>query len=119
MAPRESGCSGSFPKPGVSVALDIPIRDDTQALVDDLNEIVIEGGGRIYLAKDALTRPDDFRRMEPRLDDFLRIKRRWDPTGAIQSAQSRRLFGHAVEEVERPSSPAPTDIVVEAGGLGR
>ena len=31
----------SFPKPGISIALDIPIRDDTQALVDALNEHVI------------------------------------------------------------------------------
>ena len=42
------------PKPGISIALDIPVRDDTQALVDALNEQVIAEGGRIYLAKDSL-----------------------------------------------------------------
>ena len=54
---------------------------------------VIAEGGRIYLAKDALTRPDHFRAMEPRLDRFLDIRRTWDPEGRVRSAQSVRLFG--------------------------
>lgn len=83
----------SFPMPGVSVALDIPYQDTTQALVDALNEIVIAEGGRIYLAKDALTRPAHFRAMEPRLESFLEVRRTWDPDGRIRSAQSVRLFG--------------------------
>jgi FAD/FMN-containing dehydrogenase len=83
----------SFPKPGISIALDIPRRHDTQALVDALIEFVIDEGGRIYLAKDAMTRPEHFRRMEPRLDEFLHVRRRWDPAGHIRSAQSVRLFG--------------------------
>jgi FAD/FMN-containing dehydrogenase len=83
----------SFPKRGISIACDIPIRDDTQALVDALNERVIADGGRIYLAKDAFTRPEHFRAMEPRLPEFLRLRRLWDPEGRIRSAQSVRLFG--------------------------
>ncbi len=34
----------SFPKPGISIALDIPVRDETQSLVDALNELVIARG---------------------------------------------------------------------------
>lgn len=83
----------SFPKPGISIALDLAMRDDTQALVDRMNEAVIAEGGRIYLAKDALTRPEHFRAMESRLDGFLEVRRRWDPAGRIRSAQSVRLFG--------------------------
>jgi FAD/FMN-containing dehydrogenase len=83
----------SFPKPGISVALDIPMRDTTQALIDAMNETVIASGGRIYLAKDALTRREHFRAMEPRLDTFLATRRTWDPEGRIRSAQSVRLFG--------------------------
>jgi FAD/FMN-containing dehydrogenase len=83
----------SFPLPGISVALDIPVRDSTQELVDALNELVIEEGGRIYLAKDAFTRSDHFRMMEPRLARFLSVRRKWDPEGRIRSAQSIRLLG--------------------------
>lgn len=83
----------SFPKAGMSLALDIPIRHDTQEVIDRLNAIVIELGGRIYLTKDGFTRPEDFRRMEPRLDEFLAIRRKYDPALNLRSAQSRRLFG--------------------------
>lgn len=83
----------SFPKPGISIALDLPMRHDTQTVIDRLNEIVLRDGGRIYLAKDALTRPEHFRAMETRLDRFLAVRRQWDPEGRIRSAQSVRLFG--------------------------
>ncbi len=94
---KDCGAEGdgllSFPRPGISIAIDIPMRDNTQALVDALNELVIAEGGRIYLAKDALTRPDHFRAMEPRLERFLAVRRTWDPEGRLRSAQSMRLFG--------------------------
>jgi FAD/FMN-containing dehydrogenase len=83
----------SFPKPGISIALDIPIHDGTQSLVDALNELVIAEGGRIYLAKDAFTRKEHYRAMEPRLGEWERIRRTWDPQGRIRSAQSVRLLG--------------------------
>jgi decaprenylphospho-beta-D-ribofuranose 2-oxidase len=83
----------SFPLKGTSIALDLPVRDNTQAVVDKLNEFVIGGGGRIYLAKDAFTRAEHFRAMEPRLSDWLAIRHRWDPARRLRSAQSVRLFG--------------------------
>jgi FAD/FMN-containing dehydrogenase len=85
----------SFPKEGISIALDIPVTDDTQGLVDALNEAVIAEGGRVYLAKDAFTRAEHFRAMEPRLPAWTAVRRRWDPEGRIRSAQSVRLFGDA------------------------
>ena len=60
---------------------------------DALNELVIAEGGRIYLAKDALTRRDHFRRMEPRLEEFQALRRRWDPELRLRSAQSVRVLG--------------------------
>jgi decaprenylphospho-beta-D-ribofuranose 2-oxidase len=83
----------SFPRPGISIALDIAVRDDTQSLIDALNEHVISEGGRIYLAKDSFTRPEHFRAMEKRLDRFLAVRRKWDPELKLKSAQSVRLFG--------------------------
>jgi len=94
---KDCGAEGngilSFPMKGISIALDIAVRDDTQALVDALNEKVIAEGGRVYLAKDAFTRREHFRAMEPRLERFLAVRRKWDPTMKIRSAQSVRLFG--------------------------
>jgi decaprenylphospho-beta-D-ribofuranose 2-oxidase len=83
----------SFPMPGISIALDIPIRDDTQTLIDALNELVIAEGGRMYLTKDMFTRADHFAKMEPRLADFQRVRRQWDPQGRLRSAQSVRILG--------------------------
>jgi FAD/FMN-containing dehydrogenase len=85
----------SFPRTGISIALDIPVRDDTQALVDALNERVLSEGGRIYLAKDSFTRPEHFRAMEPRLSEWQAVRRKWDPEGRLRSAQSVRLLGDA------------------------
>jgi len=89
----ESPAFLSFPRPGISIALDIAVRDDTQALVDALNEHVVAAGGRVYLAKDTFTRPEHFRAMEPRLPKFLEVRRKWDPELKFRSAQSVRLFG--------------------------
>ena len=84
----------SFPRPGVSVALDLPMRGaSTQALVDALNEIVLEARGRIYLTKDALSRPEHFRAMEPRLERFRAARERFDPQGRLRSALSMRVLG--------------------------
>jgi FAD/FMN-containing dehydrogenase len=83
----------SFPRRGTSIACDIPIRDNTPAVIDALNEKVIAEGGRVYLAKDTFSRPEHFRAMEPRLARFQEVRGRWDPEGRIRSAQSVRLFG--------------------------
>ena len=96
---KDCGAAGrgtlSFPMPGITIALDLPNRGaKTQALVDALNEIVIGAGGRIYLTKDALTRPEQLRAMESdRLARFLEVRRKWDPEGRLRSGQSVRLFG--------------------------
>jgi len=82
----------SFPRPGISIALDIAVRASTPALIHALNECVLKEGGRIYLAKDAFTTAAHYRAMDGRLDEFLRVRRRWDPEGRLRSAQSARLL---------------------------
>ena len=87
----------SFPTEGMSVAVDFPVDGSrTQRLVDRLNEYVIAYGGRIYLAKDAFTRPDHYRAMDHRVDSFIEVRNRWDPTGRIRSALTMRLFGDQI-----------------------
>jgi decaprenylphospho-beta-D-ribofuranose 2-oxidase len=94
---KDCGAQGrgmlSFPREGISIALDIPVRPGTQAIVDALNERVIELGGRIYLTKDGFTRREHFAAMEPRLAAFEAVRRRWDPEGRLRSAQSVRVLG--------------------------
>lgn len=83
----------SFPMEGTSIAVDMPVTPDVQRTVDGLNELVVAAGGRIYLTKDRFTRREHFRAMEPRLDAFLAVREKWDPTHRLRSAQSVRLFG--------------------------
>ena len=95
---KDCGAEGrgllSFPRPGVSYALDFAVDHHTQALVDAMNDHVAAEGGRIYLAKDALTRAEHFRAMErDRLPAFEAVRNKWDPERRLKSAQSVRLFG--------------------------
>lgn len=94
---KDCGAEGkgllSFPKPGISIAVDIPVRDNIQDVVDSLNEFVIEMGGRIYLSKDSFTRPEHFRQMEPRLETWKKVRQHWDPDLVLRSAQSIRVLG--------------------------
>ncbi len=98
---KDCGAEGkgmlSFPKKGLSIALDFPMQGAfSQSIVNTLNEYVIENGGRVYLAKDALTRAEHFRAMENRFENWNRIRKKWDPNGLIKSMQSVRLFGDSL-----------------------
>lgn len=90
MGPASDGML-SFPMRGYTLALDIPRRDGIEALLHALDAIVLQHGGRIYLAKDAALRPEAFRAMYPRHDEWLNVKRRVDPDGRFTSALARRL----------------------------
>ena len=60
----------SFPLEGYTLALDFPMREGVLGLLDSFDEIVHEGGGRVYLAKDARCTAERMRQGYPRLDDF-------------------------------------------------
>ena len=74
----------SFPMPGWTLTVDLPIEQGLEALCDALDEQVIGAGGRVYLAKDSRLSADAFRKMYPRLDDFLAVRREVDPSGPVQ-----------------------------------
>lgn len=94
---KDCGAQGrgmlSFPCPGTSIALDIPVRDATEDAIARLNERLLQLGGRIYLTKDAFTTAQHFAAMEPRLDAWRDVQRRYDPQGRLASAQSARMLG--------------------------
>jgi decaprenylphospho-beta-D-ribofuranose 2-oxidase len=84
----------SFPMPGWTLTVDLPIRAGLERLCNSLDERVIAAGGRVYLAKDSRLSADTFRQMYPRLDDFLAVRRRVDPGGLFNSDLARRLDLH-------------------------
>jgi decaprenylphospho-beta-D-ribofuranose 2-oxidase len=82
----------SFPKPGWTLAVDIPAdSDNLGSLLDDFDDRVAAAGGRVYLAKDSRLRASILRSMYPRLDEFQQLRRKIDPRGVFASHQSRRL----------------------------
>ncbi|MES2741845.1 MAG: FAD-binding oxidoreductase [Pseudomonadota bacterium] len=87
---REAVGMLSFPQPGVTLALDFPNRGErTLALLGELDNIVREASGRIYMAKDARMPRELFEAGYPRLNEFLPYR-----DAGISSAMSRRLMGY-------------------------
>jgi decaprenylphospho-beta-D-ribofuranose 2-oxidase len=82
----------SVPLEGCTLALDIPAAVPGLApLLDGLDVLVAEAGGRVYLAKDSRLGPDGLRDMYPRLGDWGAVRQRVDPGGVMQSDLARRL----------------------------
>jgi decaprenylphospho-beta-D-ribofuranose 2-oxidase len=82
----------SFPAPGWTLALDIPAATSGLAeVLDDLDHLVVDAGGRIYLAKDSRVAPELVAAMYPRLGEWQRVQAQLDPAGELQSDLARRL----------------------------
>jgi decaprenylphospho-beta-D-ribofuranose 2-oxidase len=82
----------SFPTAGWTITLDIPASLGGLAeLLHELDALVLDAGGRHYLAKDSHTTPDAIRRGYPRLADWQTVRRRVDPHGIWASDLARRL----------------------------
>ena len=64
----------SFPKPGITLALDFPIKPEKSfALFDRLAEMTHEFGGRLYPAKDARMTPTQFQAFYPQWEKLCAL----------------------------------------------
>ena len=81
----------SFPMPGFTLALDFPVTEKIFPLLDELDKIVIDLGGRIYLVKDARMQPDTYLKGYPQAKEFRQLVSQYDPDHHFSSALSKRL----------------------------
>ena len=81
----------SFPMRGFTLALDFPARPGIRELMAELEEITLDHGGRIYLAKDSCLSPGGFARMYPALPALREVLDRVDPDRVFESDLARRL----------------------------
>ena len=82
----------SFPSPGWTLALDLPVGAATLGgLLDRLDTEVLAVGGRFYLAKDSRLPASAMAQMYPRLDEWRAVRAEADPHGVFTSDLARRL----------------------------
>ena len=82
----------SFPMAGWTLALDFPARTPGLArLLGQIDQLVLEAGGRVYLAKDSRVPAEVLAGMYPRLPEFRKLRAELDPAEILASDLSRRL----------------------------
>lgn len=79
----------SFPRDGLTLAIDFHIEPRIFELLDQIDEIIIENGGALYPAKDARMKPKIFFYSFPEVSKFVKFK---DPM--FSSAFWERVMGN-------------------------
>ncbi len=81
----------SFPTPGWTLAVDLPVRPGLNELCNELDDMVLEAGGRLYLAKESRTSAATLHAGYPRMSEWRALRAKYDPNGVFHSDLSRRL----------------------------
>jgi len=81
----------SFPQPGWTITVDFPIERGLHRFCDELDGLVLEAGGRLYLAKESRTTGATFKRGYPRFEEWRKVRDAVDPDGLFVSDMARRL----------------------------
>ena len=82
----------SFPEEGFTLALDFPVRNGLFGFLDELDQIVLQYGGRLYMSKDARMKPEILFKGYPRIEEFKSIISKYNPSYKLSSVQSERLL---------------------------
>lgn len=81
----------SFPLRGFSIALDFRYSPQLLCSLKIADQMVVDAGGRVYLAKDSSLEREPFRAMYPRWSEFAQVRRRVGSEGVFVSDQAKRL----------------------------
>lgn len=81
----------SFPMAGWNVAMDFPNKAGVNEFLNELDDRVMEFGGRVYTAKDSRVSAERFHKMYPLIDEWIAVRRKADPNGVFASDMARRL----------------------------
>ena len=81
----------SFPHAGMTLTLDFKMEPDLLPLLAELDAMVLDHGGRHYLAKDFRMSEAVFKRSYPNWEQFMTIKQQVDPHQRFASQQSTRI----------------------------
>ncbi|RZI55571.1 MAG: hypothetical protein EOP94_04770 [Zymomonas sp.] len=77
---------------GFNLGIDFKVSPRMFELFRELDAMVLDHGGRHYLTKDVCLSPEGLRRgYGTAVDEFLSVKRKWDPRNSFRSLQSMRL----------------------------
>jgi len=83
---------------GFSLALDFKVTDGNRArlykMLQEYDRIVLMNGGRFYFAKNSETSAETTRAFlgQETIDRFMKLKKRCDPNGLLESDLYRRIF---------------------------
>lgn len=81
----------SFPMEGCTLALDFPVRRELFPFLDELDQVVLGYGGRLYLTKDARMKPEVFWKSYGGAQSFSELVQKFNPGFRFRSLQSDRL----------------------------
>lgn len=82
----------SFPKPGWTLAIDIPAAvPELFETLDKLDQLIVSNNGKLYLAKDSRMSSETFKSTYPFLENWREVKETVDPRRVFYSDLARRL----------------------------
>jgi len=81
----------SFPLEGYTLALDFKLGSGLFELLDELDKIVLNYGGRLYMTKDARMSSAMLKQGYPQWEKFMQVRKQYGADSVFHSLQSQRL----------------------------